>query len=148
MNSTFKRVRGTTRYAVDSKGRVRGPKGWLRPYRKNGYLYVDLCGRGRRCTVQVHVLVAKQFIGRKPQGMDVNHKNGIKVDNCVRNLEYVSRSRNIQHAYDCGLNVGPRKVTPGDVAAALKTMSKSEAAKHFGVHVATIYRNQPQASEV
>jgi len=51
----------------------------------------------------VHVLVAQYFIGDKPEWMDVNHKNGIKIDCRKDNLEYITRWKNIQHAYDTWL---------------------------------------------
>ena len=65
-----------------------------------GYLVVVL-GRGNKRTV--HSLVAEAFIGPRPQGMDINHKDGNKKNNNVGNLEYCSRSANMKHAYDTGL---------------------------------------------
>lgn len=65
-----------------------------------GYLVVQL-GRGHKRTV--HSLVAEAFIGPRPKGMDINHKDGNKKNNNVGNLEYCSRSANMKHAYDTGL---------------------------------------------
>ena len=42
------------------------------------------------------------FIGES--NLEVNHINGIKADNRLENLEYCSRSENIQHAYNSGLS--------------------------------------------
>ncbi len=54
----------------------------------------------------VHRLVVTCFIGEIPDHLVVNHKNGIKTDNRVENLEIVTRSQNIIHAYATGLAEG------------------------------------------
>jgi|688.fasta_scaffold1361633_1 hypothetical protein len=56
---------------------------------------------------RVHRLVAKEHIPNPNNLPDVNHKNGIKHDNRIENLEWVSRSDNQKHAYRI-LNVKPR----------------------------------------
>ena len=54
----------------------------------------------------VHRLVAETFIENDDpiHKTDVNHKDGNKLNNHVSNLEWVSRSRNVKHAYENGLN--------------------------------------------
>lgn len=71
----------------------------LRPD-KSGYLKVDL---GRRNTKSVHRLVWEAFHGQIPKGMEINHRNGSKIDNRLANLELVTRSQNMRHAYASGL---------------------------------------------
>lgn len=68
-----------------------------------GYRYVILCKEGSNKSVLVHRLVANAFISRIPGKEDVNHIDGDKSNNCVENLEWVSKSENMQHAYQSGL---------------------------------------------
>lgn len=51
----------------------------------------------------VHRLVAKSFISEIPEGMVVNHKDGNKLNNSVDNLEIITHSENVIHAYRNGL---------------------------------------------
>lgn len=59
---------------------------------KGGYFSVilfDSLTKKKRC-VRVHVLVAEHFIGERPEGFHVHHKDGNKQNNAVSNLEYIS----------------------------------------------------------
>ena len=49
-------------------------------------------------TFKVHAIVAEAFHGREPD-CEVNHINGVKHDNSAGNLEWVSRSENMRHAW-------------------------------------------------
>ena len=92
-----------TRYEVSNLGRVRNALTGLvlRPRKHNwGYLRVALYYKGlcKECTV--HNLVATAFVEGWREGLEVNHKNGIKSDNRAENLEWVTASENKQHASD------------------------------------------------
>lgn len=51
----------------------------------------------------VHDLISEVFIGKKPIGKEVNHIDGDKTNNTVSNLEYITRSENINHGLKIGL---------------------------------------------
>lgn len=88
----------------------------------------------------VHQLVCRTFHGEPSNGRYlVNHKNGVKDDNVVNNLEWCSHSENIQHAIDTGLLHSPVPVYKLDMDNNIleKYMSISEAARlHNCTHVA------------
>ena len=54
-------------------------------------------------TMNVHILVAEAFVGLRPEGMQVNHKDGVMLNNHYSNLEYVTPKQNIHHAMRLGL---------------------------------------------
>lgn len=60
-----------------------------------GYVFIDLDGK----TYLLHRVVAECFIPNTENLPDVNHKDGNRQNNCVENLEWISRSDNQKHAY-------------------------------------------------
>lgn len=65
---------------------------------ENGYLNVTLNRNGVGRPWELHVLLARVFIGRCPNGHEVDHKNRVKTDNRIRNLRYVVRAVNGHNA--------------------------------------------------
>lgn len=57
-------------------------------------------------TVNVQNLVAEAFLGPRPAGMEINHKSGVKTDNSVANIEYVTKRANEDHAIANRLHPG------------------------------------------
>jgi hypothetical protein len=68
-----------------------------------GYKEVALSKNGKTRTVLLHRLLAIHFIPNPDNLPCVNHKNGIKNDNRLENLEWCSRSYNTKHAYENNL---------------------------------------------
>lgn len=69
---------------------------------RGGYLRVKLTDdKGSVKCCFVHRLVLLSFVGES--SLQVNHINGIKTDNRLSNLEYVTHSGNMKHAYRIGL---------------------------------------------
>lgn len=86
-------------YLVDKKGNVYSPKGKLLKQRdrNNGYMCVDMKYKNYRLTPLVHRLVAEAFIPNPENKKFVNHIDGNKYNNCVNNLEWVTKSENSKH---------------------------------------------------
>jgi len=100
-------------YEVSNHGRVRGGlKSYQVTYQGRilrhtvsdyGYCTINLSRGGNKRLHFVHRLVAAAFIGPRPEGLEVNHRNGIKTDNRPANLEYLTPSANCIHAIETGL---------------------------------------------
>ena len=70
---------------------------------KNGYFTISLHMNGNMRRVPIHRLVAEAFLPNPENKRTVNHKNGIKTDNNLENLEWATDSENILHAVRTGL---------------------------------------------
>jgi hypothetical protein len=104
-------------------------------YNCKGYRITSIRFKGKRKCVKAHRLVAMAFIPNPDNLPEVNHKNGIKSDNRVENLEWCTRSQNAKHAYKLGLNHASGGVPPKPVLCVelgLVFPSVSSASRFFG----------------
>ena len=93
-------------YEVSNTGRVRslrfGKQKLLKACEtKDGYLLYCLSDNTKRYTSYAHRLVAEVFLGPPASNqLVVNHKNKIKHDNSVKNLEWITVHDNFFHKLD------------------------------------------------
>ncbi len=99
----------------------------------NGYVGVAL---GRDNCHLVHRLVAAAFIDGDTS-KQVNHKNGIRNDNRVENLEWLTCSENHKHSYK-SLQRKTHKWTNQVEVDGQVFESQNAAARHLGVHGASV----------
>ena len=111
MNEIWRKIEGFEKYEVSNLGRVRslnyrqtGESKTLRLCKNStGYLHVDLYKNGNRYYKKVHRLVANAFIPNIDNKPQINHIDGNKINNRVDNLEWVTASENIHHAWTTGI---------------------------------------------
>ena len=77
-------------YSVSNLGRIRRDEQIVRPTpKRNGYLGYTISKPSRRSSHWVHWLVATVFLGPRPTGHHIHHKNGDHTDNAADNLQYM-----------------------------------------------------------
>lgn len=96
-------IKSNDRLGVDGR-RLKGIV--LKPWIGNhGYLTVNLLVDGRSYRCLVHRLIAEVFLGEAHNDMEIDHKDGNKLNNAVINLEWVTRKENLRRAKNLGLIV-------------------------------------------
>lgn len=104
MQSNWKEIElSKGKYLISDKGEVFSVvKGKIRPshYDKDGYKIITFMTKEFNKTCKIHRLVAQAFIPNPENKPQVNHIDGNKGNNIVDNLEWVSMSENVRHAYE------------------------------------------------
>ena len=144
------RIPGTKSYYVTDDGRIFSTDhGFLvemtPSLAENGYLRVQIIKEGEeRRWFPVHRLVLDSHVGERPT-MECNHKNGIKTDNRLENLEWLSAAENKKHAAEVlkrftGENNGSSKLTEAIVREIKKSeLTAKELALKYGVTRECVY---------
>jgi len=150
-------------YIVSDQGRIKSLKKGGDRLLKNrislGYNTCILYKNGKSKTLKVHRLVSQSFIPNPENKPFVNHKNGVRNDNRVENLEWCTPSENVKHAFDTGLNrisdnhrkilSERQKIRIGKLSPIRKPVINTdsgitydtvmEACKHLGIKYSTLH---------
>lgn len=147
----WKTIEDNSKYEISDFGLIRNreTKRILKPQSsEKGYLYVHLRKEGIRRVHLISRAVAQAFIPNPENKPEVNHKDGVKSNNSVANLEWSTRSENKLHAFDNGLQKsgslhGRSKLKEKDVKDILELLKVPRAnltaiARMFSVSANTI----------
>lgn len=99
--SNLGRVKSVERAITEKSGKVRTMKQIIRKQQscKNGYFYLTMTKNKNMKLKTVHRMVSEAFLIPILNKIFVNHKDGVKHNNCIWNLEWCSKSENELHAY-------------------------------------------------
>lgn len=112
---------------------------------KYGYSYISLEKNKKQKYCLIHRLVGIAFIDNNKNKTDINHKNGVKHDNRLENLEWLTRKENTIHSAKTGLTkIGElnycTKLKNKDVLKIRESsLSTKELSQIYNVSVSTIY---------
>lgn len=149
--SSLGRIRSVDRVRYCGNGYVDKPSVILKQYvNVRGYWCVSLYKNKKSHCRVVHRLMAETFLEKGANDTEVNHINGVKTDNFLENLEWVTHKENMRHAIESGL----RSIKTGgnthnasftnEQAVEIRKMfssgnySKSELARRYGVSFSTM----------
>lgn len=98
------KINGFDRYYVNENGKIFSIQNNKTIERKtyitkNGYEIIKLAKDGKYIRKLVHRLVAEAYIDNSSSSLEVNHKDGNKLNNNLYNLEFVSHIENMKHAH-------------------------------------------------
>ena len=141
MNEQWKYIIGyNDYYKISDKGNIVNKYNKnLKTYtNKNGYKYIMLYNCNKRKNLLIHRIVAQTFISIINPGMTVNHIDGNKLNNDVKNLEIISSSENQLHAYKNNLRKENKNMKPIIRNDNLIFKNAYEASKYLNVSVCSI----------
>ena len=143
----MKEIKGYDGYLVTQDGRIFSNKSnkFLSLCKdKAGYVGVVLSNNGFFKRINIHRIVADNFLDNSNNYKEVNHIDGNKSNNSLSNLEWCTRSENMKHAHKIGLRrnylVGyPLMKKVVDTETGVVYDSPKEAAKDKCLNLQTLY---------
>lgn len=91
-------------FRIFKNGNVRRHKKPFKCYTdSNGYPQINVSVNGKTKSFSLHRLLAQKFIPNPQNKPEVNHRDGVKRNSKVKNLEWATRSENIKHGIKTGL---------------------------------------------
>ena len=103
--SNIGRIKILSRETKNNRGSFRTKEKFssLSKINSSGYYEISVTVNGIKKSAKVHRLIGISFIENPDNKPEINHKNGIKTDNRVSNLEWATHQENIEHAKSMGL---------------------------------------------
>ena len=141
----WRKIKDYENYSISDGGEVRNDNtnAILKPWvATGGYLNIALCKDGKKRTKRVHRIVAEAYCTREDGYDEVNHIDGNKQNNNASNLEWTTKSKNMLHAYQNGLQ---KRTAKGIVhSVTCLTDGKSfrtvrEASEYYGISRSRIH---------
>lgn len=95
-----------------------------------------------RVAVHTHVLKAKMFVPGYLPWLHVNHIDGIKENNALDNLEWVTPTENLVHAFKTGLRTDniPMQILDTKTSTVIDCYSQNEVARYLEVNPERVCR--------
>lgn len=141
-------------YLVSNTGKVfsiRRKKFLKSTLDKDGYVYYVLCVNGKRLTIKAHRLVASAFIPNLENKNAIDHINGIRTDNRVENLKWVTNKENTHNpiTYKKLINscATPERLSKLYYASSLRDFGRKKCAVYKDGILIGIFNSQKEASE-
>ena len=123
----------------------------LKPFRRahGRYLCVELWKDGVSATYDIHVLVAMAFLGKRPEGLDIDHINNCSMDNFAENLRYCPHRENTVKGFieGGGARLCNRvRIEADNLEFSFMAYSIGEASRQTGVPRRTLERRLGRSS--
>lgn len=142
------------KYEASTLGRIRNTRtGHILPYSRNrsNYYTVALWYDGKQCGTLAHLVVARTFLGKRPDGYHTRHLDGDKDNLRVDNLKYGTVLENMQDSYRLGRFAHP-PMTQRKRRRIRQLLSEGrrqvDISKELGVSASTVCREKKLALRI